>query len=49
MVGNFCDVAVKQEYASQEVVEFMIRNDPEHIRKDLGMNAYGERNCRGWN
>lgn len=47
VVGNFCDVAQPQIYASREVVEFMIRNDPEHVRKDLGLNAYGEQNC-GW-
>lgn len=48
VAGNFCDVARPQVYATQEVVEFMVANDPAHVRVDLGMNAYGEQNCTGW-
>lgn len=45
--GDFCDVARPDVYASDEVVEYMVENDPDHVRLDLAENEYGEENC-GW-
>lgn len=45
--GDFCDVAQPDVYASDEVVEFMVENDPEHVEKDISENEYGARRC-GW-
>lgn len=45
--GDFCDIADPDVYASEEVAEFMVRNDPDHVRADLAENDYGRENC-GW-
>jgi hypothetical protein len=45
--GDFCDIAEPDVYSTAEVVEFLLDNDPTHIRKDLAENEYGKKNC-GW-
>jgi len=43
--GDFCDIAQPDVYASDEVVEFLVQNDPDHVRADLAENEYGRENC----
>ena len=45
--GDFCEIAKPDIYASDMVVEFMVENDPEHVRRDISENEYGAANC-GW-
>lgn len=45
VAGDFCDVAKPDVYASDAVLEFLVRNDPEHVKKDLAENEYGRNNC----
>ena len=45
--GDFCAIAVPDVYSSVQVAEFLVVNDPDHIRKDLAENEYGKKHC-GW-
>lgn len=43
----FCDVSEADRFASQEVVDWLLENDIEHLRGDLKHNAAGRAEC-GW-
>jgi len=43
--GDFCDIARPDVYASKDVAEYLVRNDPKHVKGDLRENKYGEENC----
>ena len=45
--GDFCDVNRPLPYATNEVADFMAKNDPRHVERDAAVNIYGERQC-GW-
>lgn len=45
--GDFCDVASPLTYQDASVVEYLAKNDPDHLRDDLAHNEYGQKNC-GW-
>lgn len=45
--GDFCDIAEPDIYASQEVVEYLILNDRDHLEADVAENEYGIEHC-GW-
>jgi len=44
-VGDFCDIAKPDVYASDHVVAYLAENDPSHLRRDLSENEYGKENC----
>lgn len=46
-LSEFCAVAKPDVYASEAVVDFLIENDPDHLRQDLAENEYGRQAC-GW-
>ncbi len=41
----FCDIAEADRFASQEVVDWLLENDIEHLRADLKHNAAGREEC----
>jgi len=43
--GDFCQIAKPDVYASEEVIDFLILNDREHIERDLSENEYGKQVC----
>ena len=45
--GNFCDIAKPDHYATVAVLDYMLENDKEHVKKDVAENEYGVTNC-GW-
>lgn len=45
--GDFCDVAKPDVYATSTVAAYMVKNDPEHVRRDVAENEYGVKHC-GW-
>jgi len=49
VAGDFCDIAKPDTYASEKVANYMVLNDPEHVKADLAENEYGAANCPdGW-
>lgn len=43
--GDFCDIAKPDVYATDEVAEYLVVNDPAHVRADIAENEYGRRHC----
>lgn len=47
VAGDFCTVAKPDIYASEGVVDYLLDNDPNHLRADMVENQYGVKHC-GW-
>ena len=46
--GNFCDIAKPDFYSTEAVANYMVENDPVHVRNDIAENTYGAENCKNW-
>ena len=44
-VGDFCDLNRPLSYTSDDVADYLAKNDPMHVERDSAVNIYGERHC----